>query len=76
MNDKMHLYNFYISDDLKRDVVEKLTKELGKTEKGAMSALLRILLKQYIASPADTKLISEVAKEYTTSATRNKRSRL
>ena len=76
MNDKMSLYNFYIDPELKKAAMEKLDKELGKTEKGAFSALLRVLVKDYVHSPADTQLLSKIAKEYTTSTKRNKRSRL
>lgn len=76
MNDKMSLYNFYIDKDLKLSAQEKLIKELGKTEKGALSALIRVLIREYVDSPTDSRLVSKIAKEYINSATRNKRSRL
>lgn len=74
--DKKHLFNFYMDDNVKQQVVDKLTKEQGKTEKGAMAALIRVLLQRYIAAPHDTQLMSDVAKEYIDSTRRNKRSRM
>lgn len=72
-----NLYNFYISDELKRNVVNKLEACMGKKEKGAMAALIRVLLNQFVNTPTPNPLlINAIEKEYTYSTKKNKRSRL
>ena len=73
------LYNFYLDDDLKKNVNEKLDRLVGDTEKGKLSALIRTLLKQFNATPDDKVnplLIEAIGAEYMYNATKNKRSRL
>lgn len=73
------LYNFYLDNDLKVICNTKLDKLIGDTTKGKLSALIRVLLKQFAATPDDKinpLLIESIAAEYTYSAQKNKRSRL
>lgn len=73
------LYNFYIDEDDKKKASEKLNRLNGKQEKGQLAALIRVLLKQFIATPDDklNPLLKEAIKqEYTYSQTLNKRSRM
>lgn len=79
INDKMSLFNFYIADDLKNDTQTKLAELLGEQSKGQMAALIRVLLKQFVATPnnkINPVLISAIDAEYTYSKIKNKRSKL
>ena len=77
--EKKTLFNFYLDDDDKQQAIEKLTRLSGDRPKGQLAALLRVLLKQFIATP-DSKvnplLIEAIAAEYEYSAKLNKRSKL
>ena len=76
---KKHLFNFYLDDTDKKIAVEKLMRLTGDKPKGQLAALLRVLLKQFIATPDDKVnqlLIQAIAAEYEYSATLNKRSNL
>lgn len=78
-NNKMSLFNFYIADDLKNDTQTKLAELLGEQSKGQMAALIRVLLKQFVATPnnkINPVLISAIDAEYTYSKIKNKRSKL
>lgn len=73
------LFNFYLDDDVKREAVEKLVRLSGDKPKGQLAALIRVLLRQFIATPdekVNKLLIEAVAAEYEYSAKLNKRSRL
>ena len=75
----MSLFNFYIADDLKNDTQTKLAELLGEQSKGQMAALIRVLLKQFVATPnnkINPVLISAIDAEYTYSKIKNKRSKL
>lgn len=79
INNKMSLFNFYIADDLKNDTQTKLAELLGEQSKGQMAALIRVLLKQFVATPnnkINPVLISAIDAEYTYSKIKNKRSKL
>lgn len=73
------LFNFYLDDDLKKSCNEKITRLNGEQPKGQLAALIRVLLKQFNATP-DNKvnplLIQAVAAEYEFSQKLNKRSQL
>lgn len=73
------LFNFYLEDDLKREVQSKITRLAGDQPKGQVAALIRVLLRQFVATP-DSKtnplLIEALAAEYEYSTKLNKRSRL
>lgn len=73
------LYNFYLDNDLKDSINAKLDRLIGYTEKGKLSALIRILLRHFDATPDDKVsplLIRAIDAEYTYSAKKNKRSKL
>lgn len=73
------IYNFYLDVDLKKSVNAKLDRLCGDTTKGKLSALIRVLLKQFNATPDDNVnklLIEAIDAEYTYSQKKNKRSRL
>lgn len=73
------LFNFYLDDDIKQEAVDKLIRLTGDQPKGQLAALIRILLKQFVATPDDKVnklLIEAIAAEYEYSQKLNKRSRL
>lgn len=76
---KKSLFNFYLDDDLKKEVQAKLTRLTNDTPKGQLASLIRILLKQFNATPdekVNKNLIDAISAEYTYSQTLNKRSKL
>lgn len=79
IKNKMSLFNFYIADELKDDTQTKLAELLGEQSKGQMAALIRVLLKQFVATPnnkINPVLISAIDAEYMYSKIKNKRSKL
>jgi hypothetical protein len=73
------LFNFYLDDEDKRLATEKLIRLSGDRPKGQLAALIRVLLKQFIATPDDKVnklLIQAIAAEYEYSQKLNKRSSL
>ena len=73
------LFNFYLDDDLKEKVQDKITRLAGDQPKGQVAALIRVLLRQFVATPDDKVnplLIEAIAAEYEYSTKLNKRSRL
>lgn len=76
---KKHIFNFYLDDNDKQKVTEKLIRLSGDKPKGQLAALIRVLLKQFIATPDDKVnplLIEAIAAEYEYSQILNKRSKL
>lgn len=77
--DKKSLFNFYLDDDDKDKAIAKLLRLNGESSKGQLSALIRVLIKQFNATPdekVNPLLIQAVAAEYEFSTKRNKRSKL
>lgn len=75
----MSLFNFYITDELKDDIQDKLAELLGEKSKGQMAALIRVLLKQFAATPnnkINPLVVAAIDAEYTYSKIKNKRSAL
>lgn len=73
------LFNFYLDDNDKLAVIEKLERLSGKKEKGQLAAFLRIQIKLFLATPDDKvnrMLINAIDAEYITSVKSNKRSRM
>ena len=73
------LYNFYFDEEDKRLVTEKVERLCGKQNKGQVSALIRVLLKKFIATPderVNPLLIEAIEAEYVLSTKCNKRSRM
>lgn len=74
-----NLFNFYLDDNDKEEATNKLIRLSGDKPKGQLAALIRVLLKQFIATPdekVNPLLIQAIAAEYEYSAKLNKRSRL
>lgn len=73
------LFNFYLDDDLKTQANKKLVRLNGDKPKGQLASLIRILLKQFVATPderVNPLLIQAIDAEYAYSAKKNKRSNL
>lgn len=73
------LFNFYLEPEVKRQAIEKLERLNGEKSKGQLSALLRVYIKQFLATPDEKVsrlLLDAVEAEYEYSAKKNKRSRL
>ncbi len=73
------LFNFYLDDDDKLAITEKLERLSGKKEKGQLAAFLRTQIKLFLATPdekVNRMLINAIDAEYITSVKSNKRSRL
>ena len=76
---RKNLFNFYLDDDVKNQAIQKLIRLSGDKPKGQLAALLRVLLRQFIATPDDKVnplLIEAIAAEYQYSQSLNKRSNL
>ena len=74
-----NLFNFYLDDEVKNKAVEKLVRLSGDKPKGQLAALIRVLLKQFVATPdekVNKLLIEAIAAEYEYSTKLNKRSNL
>lgn len=79
MSENMQIFNFYIDEDTKLKAQLKLC-EIGVVgEKGALAALIRVLLREFIDA-TDPAALSHIASlvqaNYTFTTKRNKRSRL
>lgn len=72
-----NLFNFYLDDDVKHQAQAKLQELCGDRSKGQLAALIRVLLKQFVATKnVNPLLIDAIAAEYEYSEKKNKRSRL
>ena len=79
MPENKTLFNFYLDNDIKKKAQSKLTRLAGDQPKGQLAALIRVLLRQFVATPDEKTnplLIEAIAAEYEYSAKKNKRSRL
>lgn len=73
------LFNFYLDEQDKEMATLKLIRLSGDKPKGQLAALIRVLIKQFIATPdekVNPLLIQAIAAEYEYSAKLNKRSSL
>lgn len=73
------LYNFYIDEDDKKSTEDKLIALCGKQEKGQMASLIRVLIKQFLATPdkdVNPLLIQAIEAEYVYNQKLNKRSKM
>lgn len=72
------LFNFYLDDDLREKAYSKLERLVGEKPKGTLASLIRVQLKQFLATP-DEKinplLVQAIEAEYEYSAKLNKRSK-
>lgn len=79
MRENKTLFNFYLDDDVKIKAQAKISRMIGDQPKGQLAALIRVLLKQFVATPDDKTnplLMQAIAAEYEYSAKCNKRSKL
>lgn len=73
------LFNFYLDPELKVNASNKINRLAGDQPKGQLAALIRVLLRQFVATPdarINPLLIEAIAAEYEYSTKKNKRSRL
>ena len=73
------LYNFYLDPQMKQELNEKLERLVGEKPKGSLAALIRVQLKQFLATPdekVNPLLVQAIDAEYEYSAKLNKRSRM
>lgn len=73
------LFNFYLDDEIKEKTQAKISRLIGDQPKGQVAALIRVLLRQFVATPDDKVnplLLEAIAAEYEYSTKLNKRSRL
>jgi N-acetylneuraminic acid mutarotase len=72
------LFNFYLDDETKNATNEKLERLIGEKPKGALAALIRVMLKKFVAMPDDKVsqlFIAAIEAEYEYSTKLNKRSK-
>lgn len=75
----MKLFNFYLDDVTKLECLQRLRENGIETEKGALSALIRVLLNQFANSdlPEWVEMTcNQVYDEYVLTTKKNKRSKL
>ena len=73
------IFNFYLDDDIKVVVCNKLNRLNGQENKGQLAALIRTMLKQFAMTPddkIDKKLLEACKAEYELTTKCNKRSRM
>lgn len=73
------LFNFWLDDDIKQKAQAKLSRLTGDQPKGQLAALIRVLLRVFVATPDDKTnplLIEAIAAEYEYSTKCNKRSKM
>lgn len=73
------LFNFYLDEDVKKQAISKIERLNGQRDKGQLASLLRVFIKQFVATPDDKinpLLIEAIEAEYEYNSKRNKRSRL
>lgn len=72
------LFNFYLDDDVKNKLNEKLLELYGETTKGQLASLIRVLLIDFLNTPNENlgSLKGRINSEYQYTLTKNKRSDL
>lgn len=73
------IFNFWLDDEVREEAIAKLSRLAGDSTKGRLASLIRVLLKQFVATPDDKTnplLIEATMAEYEFSQKLNKRSRL
>mgnify|MGYP004599178913 CR=1 FL=1 len=76
---KKNLFNFYLDDDDKQAITEKLDRLCGDTSKGKLAAFLRCQIKKFINTPdkdVEQSIVANIVNEYSYNQDKNKRSRL
>lgn len=79
-NRKMSAFTLYIDDSTKLAVQQRLSMLVPDANKGAIAALIRVLLREFITLPFDDKSLDAykeaIEKEYLYTTKKNKRSKL
>lgn len=73
------LFNFYLDDDVREQATKKINNLLGGTNKGALAALIRSMLNDFVECEDDEQLNTlaiKVMSNYIECQHSNKRSRL
>ena len=73
------LFNFYLEDADKDAANAKLERLNGEHNKGQLAPMLRVMIKQFLATPDDKVnplLLEAIEAEYVISTTSNKRSKM
>ncbi len=73
------LFNFYLDDELKMQVTNKLVRLCKEKPKGQIAALIRVMLNQFVNTPdekVNPLLIEAINAEYEYTSKLNKRSHL
>lgn len=77
---KMQIYAFYLDEPTKLAVEQRLSTLVPDAKKGTMAALIRVLLREFVALPFDdaslTYLQEKLAAEYVYTTSKNKRSKM
>lgn len=77
---KMQIFAFYLDEPTKLAVEQRLSMLVPDAKKETMAALLRVLLREFVALPFDdasfTPLQEKLEAEYVYSTKKNKRSKL
>lgn len=76
---KKSIFNFYLDNDIKQEVIKKLEEDIGGENKGQLAALIRVQLKEFLSlTPEVVRDIygEKIKTEYLNSTLRNKRSKL
>lgn len=79
MAQKKSLFNFYLDDEVKEQVQNKLLRLTGDKPKGQIAALIRVLLNVFAQTPdekVNPLLIQAIDAEYEYSQKLNKRSNM
>lgn len=77
---KMQLYAFYLDEPTRLAIEQRLSTLVPDAKKGVMAALIRVLLREFVALPFDdhslTSLQEKLEAEYVYSTKKNKRSKM
>ena len=76
----MRLVTFYLDDETRLAVEQRLSSLVPEAKKGAMAPLIRVLLREFISLPFDdaylTQYQQKIEEEYLYTTKKNKRSKL
>lgn len=77
---KMSAFTFYLDDETKLAVQQRLSMIVPDAKKGALAALIRVLLRDFVSLPFDDHMLDyykdAIEEEYLYTTKKNKRSKL
>lgn len=77
---KMSAFTFYLDDETKLAVQQRLSMIVPDAKKGALAALIRVLLRDFVSLPFDDHMLDSykeaIEEEYLYTTKKNKRSKL